>query len=171
MPPCMTAIPEINGCYEIAEYMRELYCEDLERLEKELHTDTASEIGISHREKMLKITPGETDTIEERRFRVQIVEMVIDVLDEKNLRKLVKQIGGEESSITIDKANRHVSVKCSLTSAKMFSLMKKIVEEYIPVTFTSDFTLLYNSYEAFAGMTYEQLGQKTWEELRSEILA
>ncbi|MCM1364715.1 MAG: YmfQ family protein [Faecalibacterium sp.] len=169
MPPCMTAIPEVNACYKIAAEMQQIFEDDLERLEKELHTDTASALGISHREKMLNITPAPTDTIEERRFRVQIAETVIDILNEKNLKALVKKIGGEESFISIDRKEKKVTVRCSLTSAKMFSVMKKTVEDYIPVTFAADFSLLYNSYNAYRNETFENLSTKTWDEIRNEV--
>lgn len=170
MPDCLTDIKEVSACYEISLFLLNEYFDALARLERETHADTAKETGLEHFEKMLKITPGETDTIEERRFRVQIAQTVSDILDFKSLERLVGIIGGAGSSVTYNGALRKLTVKCALTNQKMFSLLKKTVDDFVPIDVETECILLFNRFSDFKEKTFAQLKNKTFNENKRTVL-
>lgn len=170
MPDCLTDIKEVSACYEISLFLLEKYFEAFARLERETHSDTAKEIGLEHFEKMLGIVPGASDTTEERRFRVQIVETVTDVLSFERLERLVKKIAGEGSSVTYDSDTKKLTVKCALTSQKMFSLLKKTIEGFVPMDVTAECILLFNRFSDLGDKTFAQLKNKTFNENKRTVL-
>lgn len=164
------SIPEIRFCNSLAEEWVSFFLEKLIELEREIHPETASEEGLSRFEKMYSITPRETDTLEERRFRVTVARKVIDVLNLKNLVDLIEDLTHGDCRVTVDNKAQTVTVKVGLTSMKMFSLVQRLVREYIPVEMRADVIQMYNRYNDYAGKTYAELSDKTWKQLKEEAL-
>ncbi len=163
-------IPEIRFCNSLAEKWVSFFLEKLMELDKEIHPETASEEGLSRFEKMVGITPRETDTTEERRFRVTVARKVIDVLNVRNIIDLIEDLTHGDCRVIIDKAAQTVTVKVGLTSKKMFSLVEKTVRDYIPVDMRADVIQMYNRYIDYAGKTYAELSEKTFKQLKEEVL-
>lgn len=170
MPQCLLDVEEVSACYEIATFLYEKYLAEIFKIEREIHSDTAQSFGLEHFEKMLGIVPGESDTIAERQFRVQVIETVIDVLSFDRLERLVEKIGGEGSSVFYDKETKTLTVKCALTSQKMFSILKKTVEDFVPVDVKTNCILLFNSFSLFKNKTFAQMKNKTFTQIKSEVL-
>lgn len=84
----------------------------------ELDTDTATEKGIERKEKMFGIVPSVTDTLEERRFRIQIKERIIRNMNFGNLERLIKDIAGEKATVERDERYKNVTVRVPLSSKK-----------------------------------------------------
>lgn len=164
------SIPEIRFCNSLAEKWVSFFLEKIMELEQEIHPETASEKGLSRFEKMCSITPRETDTLEERRFRVTVARKVIDVLNERNLVDLIEDLTHGDCRVIIDKAAQTVTVKVGLTSMKMFSLVERLVHDYIPVDMRADVIQMYNRYVDYAGKTYAELSEKTFKQLKEEVL-
>ena len=70
LPPHIEALQEIAEVNRITEIQLAKLEECINELRDNLLILTSRESGIARREKILKITPLDTDTLEERRFRV-----------------------------------------------------------------------------------------------------
>lgn len=170
MPDVLLEIPEVRACFQLAGMAAEFFTEKLQELSKEMHPDTASEEGLSRFEKMVGITPRETDTTEERRFRVTVARKVIDVLNARNLIDLIEDLTRGDCRVIIDKAAQTVTVKVGLTSKKMFTLVEKTVRDYIPVDMRAEVLQMYNRYVDYNGKTYAELSDKTFKQLKEEVI-
>lgn len=165
MPSVLTDIPEVKCCYEIAADMKDFFAREISRLDTERDTETATEFGISRKEKMYGIKPSETDTLEERRLRIKRHEQVFDTLTVKNLKKIINELTGGDTFLHIDKENKSVLVSVGLKSLKMLKQIRDLIRDYLPVDWTGEETVLYKKFRDYSGYTFAELSDKTFNEL------
>lgn len=169
MPLVLTDIPEVKCCYDIAAEMTELYYTELSRLDNERNTDTATEYGISRKEKMYGIRSYETDTLEERRLRIKIHEHLYKTLNVYNFKNTLNLLTGGDTTVEIDKKNKSVLVNVGLSSLKMLLYIKELIKAYLPVDWSGAETVLYNKFSKYGEYTFAELSEKTFNELMKEV--
>ena len=168
MPDCLTAIPEVLCCLEMAQIFLDIFLDITEKARKELDTDTATEKGIERKEKMFGIVPSVTDTLEERRFRIQIKERIIRNMNFGNLERLIKDIAGERASVTRDERYKNVTVRVPLSSKKNLKTVDGLCRKYVPVTMNCDISPMFNAWSAFSSKKFSELSGRTFAELREK---
>lgn len=171
MPPILTAIPEVDACYKIAQYMLDFYNTEIEKVDKELHFDTASEEGLARLEKMYGIKANVTDTLAERRFRIETYVETLAVLNYDTLVRTVKRIAGEDSAVKRNLAEWSIEIKLPLTSEKMKDEVIKMVRAIVPVTMWNNINLkvLYNDWKTFKGEKWSAHAEETFSELKRKV--
>ena len=70
-PAVILNIDEIAQIYKTEEKTGSKLDQDIESVEQDIFVDSATKKGIAQREKILNIIPQDTDTLEERRFKVK----------------------------------------------------------------------------------------------------
>jgi hypothetical protein len=128
--------------------------------------------GVNRREKMFKIIPKASDTLDERKFRI-LARINEDIpFTVPNLHNQLKNLCGEDGySLTILNNDFTVIVKVALTSKNNFNSVQELLERVIPQNMIIDCILMYNQHLTLANYTHNQLHQFTHNYIRNEVLS
>lgn len=167
VPQVISNIKEITAVYNMNDKI------DLTQLtaalEDDLLTFTATLRGIKRREQEYGITPKDTDTLEDRRYRIFLEEMKTLPYTEMSLRKKLDAVCGVGNyKLIISKDS--VNLKVGLARKSMFEDLTDLLEKVTPLNMLLEVKLLYNTYEKIETYTYEQLAVYTYGQVREEVL-
>lgn len=131
----------------------------------------ATEYGIARREKMLNITPYTTDTLDDRRFRLQTRYNENIPYTRKNLASLLESLCGVDGyKLTILTSTFTVKVKVALTAKKQVDSTKEMLERVLPYNMVFSIELLYNTWEKAKLCTWGELVTISWKDTKEEVL-
>lgn len=133
--------------------------------------NSATENGVKRREKMLKIIPKDTDTLDDRKFRLSAREIdklpyTYKILD----RKLRTLCGPDGYTLDVDYNNFIIKVRVDLTSKKAYDEVELLLDKMVPENMIIDLSLLYNPNSVLSGFTHRKLSRYTHKQLREEVL-
>ena len=166
-PDVVLQIKEVKAIYDMNEVINPI--SDAEMLDRDLFTGTATEHGIERRERLYGIFPKDTDTLEDRRFRVRTKENDKIPYTIGTLRQRLETLCGKDG-YKIEVTKDTVSVKVDLTRKTMYEDAKGLLEKMVPLNMLLNVSLLYNQYKTFSKYTHEELSKYTYEQLREEVL-
>ena len=126
--------------------------------------------GISRWEKMLRISPKATETLEERRFRIltrlnQELPYTMTRLDEA----LSALCGADGYSINLTAAEYKIEVKVALVSKNNYHEVQKTLAKMIPANMMQYVTVMYRTNAEVAAYTHAQLAAYTHDHIRNEV--
>lgn len=129
------------------------------------------ETGTERWEKMLKISPLGTDTLEDRRFRV-INRLNAQLPYTFNMLKahLSQMCGKDGYELSYNPETWTLSVKVALSAKKQFDEICDMTKEMIPANILLYYTLLYNMYGMLKDYTHGYLSGYRHKDIRDEIL-
>ena len=130
----------------------------------------ATENGVKRWEKIMGITPKDTDTIDERKFRIlskmnQELPYTLLKLEEA----LTTLCGANNFSINLQPDIYHIEVKLALNNANNYQDVVDLLTKMIPANLTQHVQIMYNGYKTLNEYTHAELSAKTHEELRNEV--
>lgn len=132
---------------------------------------TMGENGIKRWENMLGVTPLDTDTIEDRRFRIiNRVNAQLPYTYRMLEYHLNQMCGTNGYTMSYDKNTWTLRIRVSLEKRNQYSEVLRLVTEMIPMNILLDYSLLYNSHKVLAAFTHKQLSANTHNELRNKVL-
>lgn len=132
---------------------------------------TAGNIGLSRWEKILKITPKGTDTLEDRRFRIltRINEELPYTISQ--LKNILKTLCGEGNySIEMEEGTYQLVVKIGLAAKNNFNDAEALLNRVVPQNIVINLLQLYNTHSQLTPYTYSQLTIYTHSQLRNEVM-
>lgn len=134
--------------------------------------DTATKTGVARREKMLKISPKATDTLEERKFR--LLARYNENLP-YTLRAMHSQLSilcGENGyRLEINYGAFTLKAKLELTNKKNVDAVGEMLERIVPMNMLLKVELMYNQHQTLRQFTHEELKKFTQLGLREEVLS
>lgn len=166
-PEAVGKIKEIDAIYKMNDIVNPMV--DAENLEKDLFIGTATENGIARREKLYSIIPKDTDTLDDRRYRVLAKENSEIPYTIRSLKRKLETLCGE-NGVTIELTEEKITVKVALAKKGMYEDTAKMLEEIVPLNIIANCLQMYNTYEILKSYTYGQLSNKTYAGLRNEVL-
>ena len=126
--------------------------------------------GVKRWESMLGISPKDTDTLDERRFRI------LTKLNQElpyTLRKLEQVLtnlcGADGYSVEVTAAEYHIEVKLAVGNHNNYSEVEVLLNKMIPANMTQYIRLMYNSNAVISQFIHAQLSAYTHEQLRNEV--
>lgn len=132
---------------------------------------TLDSYGCARWEKILGIKSLDTDTLQERNFR--ILARVNEQLPYtyRSLEERLADLCGEDGySIVIDKENFILKIRIALSAKKNFAAVAELLDRITPCNLILNVSLLYNTWDMVSGMTWEEAGRRTWNQLREEAI-
>ena len=137
----------------------------------EAFVDTAKDIGLKRWETILNITPLDTDTSEVRRMRIH-ARLLEDVPYTWNsFKQMLGGLCGEDGyTLELKSEEYTLIIKVALKSKELKNEVAKMAERVVPANLILDIDLKYNTYELLKQITWEQAAQKTYQQLRNEVL-
>lgn len=170
LPEILNRIPEIGLIFRITLEEAERFIENLNKIEREIHTDTATNEGLERKEKMYGLQKRDTDTLEERRKRIEIFEKTTDYYSFGNISQLIKEIAGAESEIIrlADYSGFYTEllIKLPVSSEKTIVDIKNKIEKMLPVTMELQIALLFNRFSYFSEKTWSEINGMTYNEAK-----
>ncbi|MHB8064474.1 MAG: putative phage tail protein [Ruminiclostridium sp.] len=131
----------------------------------------STENGVKSWERILKINPKGSDTLEDRKFRI------LTRLNEKlpytytKLEQLLASLCGETGySLKLLNKEYTLLVRVALAAKSNFEEVKKLLQKMVPANLIIDLSLLYNTHLILKGYTNAILANYTHNYLRNEVL-
>lgn len=168
IPGVVGNIDEIVEIYKAEERTGSKFESAIENVEKDICIEDATEEGISKRESILKIIPQDTDTLEERKFRVKTKwndtypYTYMDLM-----QRLDTLLGKDTYTIALDSNNMEMYCVLELKAEKMYDAFVKMVEEIVPLNITLEFKIRYTQYKELKQFTYKELSKYTYAQIRN----
>lgn len=134
---------------------------------KEFYFDDMTEYGVKRWEKMLGITPYDTDTLADRKFRIKAWSNSDLPYTYKTLLRMLTNLCGEDFTLTLSAYS--MTVKLGLGVRKQYNEVVKLLERVVPANIKITVDLLYNTNEMLSEYTHAQLAAYTHAQLRTEV--
>ena len=132
----------------------------------------ANESGIKRWEGIVGITPKDTDTLDERRFRILTkINQELPYTMVKLQEVLTTICGAGNFSINLQPDKYHIEIKLALTNKNNYGEVVNVLEKMIPANMTQWVQIMYNSHNAFKQFTHTEMTAYTHEQLRNEVFA
>lgn len=171
LPPFMREFREIASMMETEQF-------EIDKLNVETQNTLAdqfilglTENGVKRWESMLGISPKDTDTLEERRFRILTKQSAETPFTLRKLELMLTNLCGANGYfIKLTPENYHIEVKLAVGSHNKLSEVEGILNRIIPANMTKNIQLLYNTHFTLSQFTHEQLSARTHNQLRNEVL-
>lgn len=132
---------------------------------------TAGERGIERYEQIFSIVPQDTDTLDERRFRVLAKINAQLPFSVRRLRQQLATLCGENGyRMEIDGGRYTLTVKVALTAKRNQQAVEELLANIVPANMVCTTSLLYNQHADLTRFTHAQLALLTHFEIREEVL-
>lgn len=132
---------------------------------------TAGETAIARYEKIFGITPMDTDTLAERRFKVLAK---INAQLPFSVRRLRQQLatlcGADGYKLELNGDRYTLTVKVALTAKRNQQAVEELLADIVPANMVCTTSLLYNQHADLTRFTHAQLALLTHFEIREEVL-
>ena len=133
--------------------------------------ETASEYSIARWEKMLKIAPKSTYTLDDRKFAILTKMNEQPPYTMEALKQKLEYLCGKNGySVEVDAEQFILKVRIALTSRNSFDDVCALLERIVPSNMIIDASLMYNQHKAFAKYTNGQLTAYTHDQMRNEVM-
>ncbi|WMI82037.1 putative phage tail protein [Anaerotignum sp. MB30-C6] len=133
--------------------------------------DRATKTGVARRERMLRITPKATDTLEERKFRLlaRYNENLPYTL--RTLHSQLSILCGEKGyRLEINYGAFTLKSKLELTNKKNVEAVGEMLERIVPMNMLLTVELMYNQHQLLRQFTHEAMKAYNHVGLREEAL-
>lgn len=132
---------------------------------------TAGEQGIARYEKIFKITPMDTDTLDERRFKVLAKINAQLPFSVRRLRQQLATLCGDDGyKLEVNGGVYTLTVKVALTAKRNQQAVEELLADIVPANMVCTTSLLYNQHADLTRFTHAQLALLTHFEIREEVL-
>ena len=130
----------------------------------------ATETGVRRWESMLGVSPKDTDTLDERKFRIlTLLNQELPYTLRKLEQALINLCGEGEFSIDLKPAEYHVEVRLALSNENNYLEVVNLLKKMIPANMTQWVQIMYNNNAVLMQFTHAQLSAYTHKQLRSEV--
>lgn len=172
LPEFLRDVKEYNAILNLAEQpeIDELWKIKENALNDQFIVD-ATENGVSRWEKILRIVPKATDSLDIRKFSIltRINEQLPFTLT--TLKEQLETLCGEgEYEVKLDASKYTLTVVIALTSKSNFNDVNLLLKRIVPANLIVNLSLKYNQQNIISTFTHEGLQNFTHEQLRNEVM-
>lgn len=138
---------------------------------KEQFISDATEYGISRWERIMKITPKATDTLDERRFRILVRMNESLPYTYTSLSQRLSDLCGSDGYVVALNASAYtLNVKINLINKSNFVDVQELLDRIVPANLVVSLEIIYNQHFTVAAFTHAFLAGHTHEQIRNEVL-
>lgn len=171
LPHCVRDIRELRAITDAEEMELTAYFGHIEQALRNIFIADADEDGIARFETMLGISPRATDTLEERRFRIQAKFGKQPPYTIRRLRSMLATLCGEGNfSAEIENGSYVLTVKLGVAAARNFEDVETMLGQVVPQNISFTLAQLYNTHEDIKAKAYTHGGlhELTHSHIRTE---
>lgn len=171
LPPFLQEYEEMRQIMTAEQPEFELTWEMLELVLSNQFVPTATEVGLSRMEKILKIQPKPTDTFEERRFQIIMKMNAQAIYTMNSLKKTLNQmLGADGYSIELDSNKYSLSIRLALGNKRMYEVVSDYLRETVPANMLLAIKIMYNTNDILKTMTHKKMQGMTHTQLKEEVV-
>ena len=127
--------------------------------------------GVKRWEKILKITPKQSETLEDRRFRIITRYLTKLPYTKRSLHTILATLCGENGyKLNIDHKNFVIKVRVALRAKHKIDEVGFTLRKVVPANMILDIDLLYNNQKLLHALTHRHLAKFSYKGLREEEL-
>lgn len=168
-PQSVLNISDIAAIYNMNDNVETEIDSALETMENDIFIETANEEKIKRFESIIGISPLDTETLDDRRYKIKARCNEQLPYSYRILVKKLNNLCGEDGyTLTID--NDSVTVKIELTQKSMFETTKQLLEDTVPLNMKLDVDYMYNQYVTLGAFSYDYLENYTYDKCRNEVM-
>jgi hypothetical protein len=171
LPRHLARMQEWQEICKAYDYLLKEAFQALEDLHANMSIYTLTEDGCSMWEKILGIKAKKSDTLEERRYRIQAYwaqELPYTVL---KLSEMLRSLCGNDSyKIVGDFPNYKITIKLGIANQKNYGEVEDLLERVLPANLERYIEIMFNTHAALGAYTHEHLATMTHERLRTEVM-
>lgn len=157
---CETEQPEIDRLHDAADAVLDAQ-----------FISTAGEYAISRYEKIFGVVPQDTDTLDERRFKVLTRINTQLPFSVRRLRQQLATLCGEDGyKLEVGGGKYTLTVKVALTAKRNQQAVEELLADIVPANMVCTTSLLCNQHADLTRFTHAQLALLTHFEIREEVL-
>lgn len=157
---CETEQPEIDRLHDAADAVLDAQ-----------FLSTAGEYAIQRYEKIFGALPQDTDTLDERRFKVLTRINTQLPFSVRRLRQQLETLCGADGyKLELDGDRYTLTVKVALTAKRNQQAVEELLADIVPANMVYTTSLLYNQHADLTRFTHAQLALLTHFEIREEVL-
>lgn len=170
-PPELQEIREFRAIIESEEIEAESLRRSCLATRDELYVSTMSEYGVSIIEKMLKIIPKDTDTLEDRRFVLFARHNEQSPFTFKSIENQIERLCGVGGySFEYGPEPFHLKVRVVLKAKNQLNEVGLTLRKTVPANVVVDLSLLYNQWLTLATKKWGDMTAITWYNARNEVI-
>lgn len=133
--------------------------------------EDATENGVSRWEKILRIVPKSTQSLDERKFSIltRMNEQLPYTMT--SLKQRLEALCGKDGySVELETNKFILKVRIALAAKNNYKDVSAMLEQIVPANMIIDMNLMYNQHQTISKSTHGQLSAYTHERLRSEVV-
>lgn len=167
LPEVITVIREFQAIATAEDpELTDLWTE-IEHAYSDQYVADATENGVERYESILEIVPKATDTLDERKFRIQAkYNEQLPYTYRAMLQRLDTLCGADGYTVALDVPGHKVTVRIRIIAQSNIDAVDEMLESIVPMNMILDLDLLYNKHSQLAAYTHAQLAAYTHDELR-----
>ena len=132
---------------------------------------TAGEYAIQRYEKIFGVVPQDTDTLDERRFKVLTrINTQLPFSVRRLRQQLATLCGADGYKLEVRGGKYTLTVKVALTAKRNQQAVEELLADIVPANMVCTTSLLYNQHADLTRFTHAQLALLTHFEIREEVL-
>lgn len=170
LPPFLLEYKELNKILSVDN----VYLQAVENTHWKLidnrFFETCDTDGIARFEKMIGITPLDTDTLEDRIFRVKTKWNKELPYNYRYLIEQLESLVGASYDVDLDTANLTVTVRIGVGTNSMYDSVAEMLDGTLPCNIVWVLIQLYNTYNGLHKHSYSKLLNYTYEGLVETVI-
>jgi hypothetical protein len=171
LPPYVQEYAEVREALNALQHEIDDGWKALEDVLNDFFIMSATENGVIRYERMMKITPKDTDTLDERKFRILTkMNQELPYTLTKLKESLTTLCGAGNFYIDLQPANYHIEIKLALSNKNNYGEVVDLLAKMIPANLTSHVQIMYNSHVVLSEFTHAELANYTHTTLRNEVI-
>lgn len=170
LPPFMREYREMEKIMEAEQPEFDLAWKRSEDALSDQFIMEATEYGVMRWESMLNITPKDTDTLDERKFRILAkLNQELPYTMTKLKESLTALSGADGFSINLQPEKYHIEIRLAVGNHSNYQAVTDLLIKMIPANMTQYVQLMYNTHIILSPFKHNYLAQYTHEQLRNEV--
>jgi len=165
-PEIIAQIPDIRQIYAMGEKQEARLDNAVSVLENDIFLETMDEAKTARWERMLSIAPSSTDTLTERRLRVQAKAMERMPFTYRVVLRKLYTLCPHGLATWFNWEGQDVTIKVPAASRNLCGDIEGLLEDVLPLNMTYSVTLVYGTYGALARRTHGKLAGYTHRQVR-----
>lgn len=166
LPPLMAKFKEIAITLEAENSEFTLIWNTADRILQNEFIETADEYGISRFEKMLNILPYNTDTLEDRRFRILTMYNTNTACTQKVLENMLDSLCGKGKwKCNLSVQTFTVSIKVALESISQKNSIEEFLKQFLPCNLIYNISLIFTLWRHTKPFRWNEMSAFTWNQL------